>query len=199
MIGPLLFTWLQGADFYRSFHREALDLLPPEEGQIWVDVGCGPGLMVRLAAGDGYQATGWDLRPSMVWTARRLAGTSPARFRVGGVEDLPPEVADVVSASSLLAVLPDRAAGLQHLWRAVRPGGHLLVLEATTRLTRAEARRLIRRGGLGSRAEGLWIWARAREGRTVDLDVFEVLRPSEQRRVSLVEGCVEARLLQKPF
>ena len=60
MIAPALFTWLQGADFYRELHREAVEALPRGSGETWLDVGTGPGLVARLAAANGYRATGID-------------------------------------------------------------------------------------------------------------------------------------------
>jgi SAM-dependent methyltransferase len=33
VIAPLLFTWLQGADFYFDLHQQAVDSLPAGNGE----------------------------------------------------------------------------------------------------------------------------------------------------------------------
>lgn len=50
MIGAVLFTWLQGAEFYRELHKRAVDNLPSGEGKTWIEAGCRPGIVSRLAA-----------------------------------------------------------------------------------------------------------------------------------------------------
>ena len=76
MLAATLFTWLQGADFYRDLHRQAVDSLPEGNGKRWIDIGCGPGLVTRLAVARGYAATGIDTSAGMVKAARRLANLS---------------------------------------------------------------------------------------------------------------------------
>ena len=133
MISTLLFTWLQGADFYFDLHKQAVDFLPAGHGETWLDIGSGPGLVTRLAAERGWRATGIDTDPQMVAAAKRIARWkhSPAEFQMGDFTTLPAEFAQVVSAASLLAVLPDREAGLRSLWHLLRPGGFLLIVEPT--------------------------------------------------------------------
>ena len=116
MIESILFTWLQGADFYRDLHRCAVQNLPPGKGKTWLDVGCGPGLVTRLAAEHGYRAQGVDTNPRTIKAAQRLALNhhSSAEFAIGNIAASPLS-ADVVSAASLLAVLEDKLAGLHAL------------------------------------------------------------------------------------
>ena len=173
MIGATLFTWLQGAEFYRSLHQQAVALVPQGEGKTWLDVGCGPGLVARQAAVKGYNVTGVDADAHMVRAARRLAcwQGSSATFRQGDLASLAGQQADVVSAASLLAVLDDQLAGVTVLWRSVRPGGYLLLIEPTEVMSPANADRLIRAGGLPrKRLRGLKLWAAAREGRAVAVE-----------------------------
>ena len=68
-IAAKLFDWLQGADFYHAAHRAAVEHLPPGDGKLWVDVGCGPGLVARLAAARGYRAIGVDRDRHMIAAA----------------------------------------------------------------------------------------------------------------------------------
>lgn len=159
--------------------RTAIEQLPPGDGRRLLDLGCGPGLLTRLAAERGYDATGIDADPAMIEAARRIARQegSRAAFRVGSAEDasLGARPFDVVTAASLLAVLTDRTAGIRALWRLVAPGGILFVIEATNRMTARNADRLIAAGRIGGGADVLRLWAAAREGQTVDPTLVEEL------------------------
>lgn len=199
VIAPLLFTWLQGADFYRALHREAVETLPPGNGKTWLDIGCGPGLVTRFAAERGYHAIGIDTDPQMVAAAKRIARRehSPAEFQTGDISTLPADSAQVVSAASLLAVLPDREAGLRSLWRLLRPGGTLLIIEPTRQMTSENAARAIQNGLPSRRIVGLRMWANARQGNIVDPEIYEKLGATSGHVLSLLDGLVEARVLQK--
>lgn len=194
-----LFTWLQGAGFYRDIHRQAVESLPPGRGQTWLDVGCGPGLVTRLAAGHGYSATGVDSDADMIRAARRIAARlgSPVSFQVGDLASIPAGAAEVVSAASLLAVLPDRAAGLSALRAAVRPGGSLLVIEPTASMTVENANRIIADGLPPKRRNALRMWAAARQGSTVDAGLFDALDAVETHFTPLLGGMVGAWRLRK--
>jgi len=196
-----LFAWLQGADFYENLHRAAVEQLPPGHGKSWLDVGCGPGLLTRLAAARGYASVGVDLDHHMIHVARRLAAreASPATFRTGDVllPGASQRQADVVSAASLLAVVKDKSAALDKLVRCVRPGGKLLIVEPTAQLTMKAAKELTRNGALGRRSRGLRMWAHAREGKTVDPQLFGSL-PHEVERIDLLHGLVAARVVHVP-
>lgn len=200
MFEAKLFAWLQGADFYRSLHAEAVASLPPGDGGSWLDVGCGPGLVSRLAASRGYEVKGIDRSAAMVREARCLGRrhSSDATFSEGDLSALPHAAADVVSAASLLAVLDDRARGLSTLWSAVRPGGRLLIIEPTPRMTRERARRLIAKKNLGRRSIALRMWAAARQGRAVDPSLYAAITPAATRTIPLLDDMVEARIFEKP-
>jgi ubiquinone/menaquinone biosynthesis C-methylase UbiE len=196
-----LFAWLQGADFYENLHRAAVEQLPPGHGKSWLDVGCGPGLVTRLAAARGYESVGVDVDHHMILVARRLAAheASPATFHIGNVlqPGTPDRQADVVSAASLLAVVKDKSAALDQLIRCVRPGGKLLIVEPTAELTVKAAKELTRHGALGNRSSGLRLWAHAREGKTVDPQIFRMLH-HEMERIDLLHGLVAAWVVHVP-
>lgn len=162
-LSACLFGWVQSAPLYQALHREAVALLPPGTGRTWVDVGCGPGLVAGLAAQRGYTAWGVDRDPAMVARAQRHHPA--ARFAVGDlfapVASQPhPPGADVVSAASLLAVLPDRRAALQALLARVRPGGTLLLIEPSPSMTPASAAAWLARHPEARGAAVLRLWAR---------------------------------------
>ncbi len=198
MISALLFTWLQGADFYRDLHKKAVDALPPGDGKSWLDMGCGPGLVSRLAAAKNYRVLGIDRDPSMIITAHLLAlgKTSNAKFKRGDLKTLTNLKADVVSAASFLAVLPDKQSALQTLWNSVKPGGHLLLVEPTNKMTVENANTLINSGLPGKRRIALRMWARAREGRAVNSTLFDAIH-AEHQTIDLLDGLVWAWIFQK--
>ncbi len=199
MIASTLFTWLQGSDFYHDLHQQAVETLPSGNGKIWMDVGCGPGLVARLAANRGYRAIGIDADPQMIRAAKRLAKHqgSSASFKIGEVAGLSVEAAEVVSAASLLAVLEDKVGGLNALWKCVRQGGTLLVIEPTGQMTVENANRVIENGLPRKRIEGLRLWAAARQGRTVDPGMYDTLKAESVRFVPLLHGLVGAWMIQK--
>ncbi len=191
-----LFSWVQGAGFYVDAHAEAVNLVPPGHGD-WLDVGCGPGLVARLAAPRGYTVIGVDSDPHMVRRARQLArGVGSCTFETRALDSVAAECADVVSASSLLCVLPEPSKGLHTLWSAVRPGGKLLVLETTEEMIpdRARAVMSVVRPG---RRRVLEMWARARHGHALDASMFDSLPAASRAHHLLLDGLVAAWIFTK--
>lgn len=200
VLSARLFTWLQDAEFYRDLHRQAVGLLPPGAGRVWLDVGCGPGLVTRLAAAAGYDAIGVDADEQMIRAARRLArrSDSSARFIQRRLADLDVSVApvDVVSASSFLAVVDDVPQALTQLWQAVRPGGQLLIIEPLPGMRLARANTLIRQGVIrGKGVNGLRLWAAARQGTIRDHRAL--LHAGCAQFVPLLDNMVGVWLLRK--
>lgn len=160
------FARVQAAPFYKALHEEAVALLPTGQGKLWLDMGCGPGLLSRLAWRRGYRVKGVDADPAMVRLAQRMAttlsGDHPA-FEVGRLGDPMAATADVVSAASLLAVLSDRPAALRALLALLRPGGTLLLIEPSVLMNPEAVRRfLAEHRGLRD-AWVLRLWARTRQ------------------------------------
>jgi SAM-dependent methyltransferase len=197
--GAKLFVWLQGADFYKDLHSEAIDKLPTGKDKKWVDVGCGPGLLARLAAAKGYDTTGIDADPFMIREAKKIAQeeNSSAHFEIGDIFRIPPQSADIVSASSLLAALDDKIGGFQALLKAVKSGGILLIIEPTDRMTPQAVDVFIRSGMHGKRMSGLRLWARARQGRAVNPKIFNMPEAGRTIFTPLLGGLVGAWLIQK--
>jgi 2-polyprenyl-3-methyl-5-hydroxy-6-metoxy-1,4-benzoquinol methylase len=198
-ISATLFRWVQGAAFYTDVHREAVGLALREvsgiQAPMWLDVGCGPGLVARLAAAEGARATGIDLDPAMVRAACRHPGR--ATFEQRDARDVPAESADVVSAASLLYGATDPTSTVTALWAAVRPGGALLIIESTAAMTVVNARELA--PALPShRRHVLSMWARARNGATFDRASLEVLPSTHLSTTPLLHGLVEAIIAAKP-
>ena len=199
MIGAVLVTWLQGAEFYSSLHKQAVDTLPSGEGKTWVDLGCGPGLASRLAAEKLYDVTGIDTDISMIKSARRLNkwhGTK-ANFEVGDLTYLTNKKVNVVSAASLLAVLDNKEDALNTMWESVLPEGHLLIIEPTELMNQENAKNLIKTGLPKKRISGLKMWAMARENRAIDPAIFDSIKATDKTTLELLGGLVEARIFKK--
>ncbi len=191
----LLFGWAQRSAAYASLHQEAVDLVgPANDGATWLDVGCGPGLVARLAADRRYDVLGVDRDAAMIRAARRSGSRPGLRFERAALgDDLPP--ADVVSAASLLCQLPDPAAGVEALWRLVRPGGTLLLVETTAAMSRATAVAAAPQRDVRSRRV-LSRWGAAREGAAVPVAAFDLL-PADHAVVPLLGGTVVARVARR--
>jgi ubiquinone/menaquinone biosynthesis C-methylase UbiE len=195
-----IFDWLHGAAFYRQFHRDAAGLLPRGVGRNWLDVGCGPGVLPREAAARGYSVRAVDRQRAMIEAAIRKTRGFPSKIDFA-VSDLEAESAtgnvyDVVSASSLLTVLPDPRAGLARLAALAKPGGAVLIIEATDWLTPTSALRLLARNRLGARSSMLLVWAMARMGRAAP--ALAPYDPGLSVSVTpLLEGFVEATVFRK--
>ena len=108
---------------------------PLHPGERVVDVGSGAGLDSLIAAkmvGPTGRVIGVDMTPAMLAKARRAAaeaGLANVEFREGYGEALPvPDGwADVVISNGVLNLLPDKAAALAEMARAIKPGGRLQV------------------------------------------------------------------------
>ena len=97
-----------------------------------LDVGCGPGVAVRHAAGLGATVTGVDPAAVMLRMARLLSRrSSRVRYVSGVAEALPVDDASVTVLWSLATVhhWHDVEAGLREARRVLVPGGRLLAVE----------------------------------------------------------------------
>ena len=199
-VAARLFSRLQDAVFYRRLHEDAASLLGAGGGRTWLDVGCGPGLLTRIAAGAGYEALGIDRDAAMIDAARRVAGSCgvAARFEQADLATLAgcEERFDVVSASSLLVVVPDPAAALRDLMDLTKPGGAVLIVEAAEAMSLARAGGLLFRGELGRGGVMAVIWASVRSGRTLDRTIFDQPDLLAVRR-PLISGLVEAIIVRR--
>lgn len=132
-------------DFYcpllglgETFRYETLRHADLRPGQHVLDVGCGTGVLTRLAAlatGDQGETVGIDPSPAMLQVARRKASKEGSRaiFKVAAIESLPFENGrfDLVLSSFMLHHLPPavKRAGMAEVYRVLKPGGCLLVVD----------------------------------------------------------------------
>jgi SAM-dependent methyltransferase len=92
-----------------------------------LDVGCGPGTLLRFAARRGAQVSGLDAAEGMV--ARARAAVPDADVRVGAMERLPWDdgAFDVVTAVNAVQFAADRVRVVREMDRVRAAGGHIAV------------------------------------------------------------------------
>ncbi|MGN6869725.1 MAG: class I SAM-dependent methyltransferase [Solirubrobacteraceae bacterium] len=110
-----------------------LERLVPVGGLDVVDIGCGPGVLVRALTARGARVTGIEISESQLAAAIRDDDGSGARYAVGLAQRLPLADAcvDVVVFMRALHHVPpaDMLDGLREAARVLRPGGALYIAE----------------------------------------------------------------------
>ena len=117
--------------------RHILELLAPQPGQTFADVGCGAGhdvlALARMVGLDG-KVFGIDKSEHLVEEARRRASeqsVTNAEFQVGDALRLPLEdhCVDGVQVDRVLQYVADPARAVRELMRVTRPGGVVVVAD----------------------------------------------------------------------
>ncbi len=111
-----------------------LRIEPIPEGSTVVDIGCGAGMDLLLAAiivGPRGRAIGVDMTDSMLHKAEAAAaeaGVSNVELRRGDALELPVASAsvDVVISNGVLNLTPDKRRTYSEVLRVLRPGGRFL-------------------------------------------------------------------------
>jgi SAM-dependent methyltransferase len=128
--------WSARADDWAEVHEHnmspayeaVLDLVHAEPGVSILEVGCGSGTALRMAADRGAHVTALDAAPAFVEHARRRV--PGADVRVGDLQFLPYEdgVFDVVLGFNSFQYAADVGAALGEARRVLRAGGRLGVM-----------------------------------------------------------------------
>ena len=106
-----------------------------KEGEVVLDLGSGAGFDCFLASprvGDRGRVIGVDMTPEMLERARENAqkgGYQNVEFRLGEIENLPvaDNTADIIISNCVINLSPDKERVFQEAYRALRPGGRLMV------------------------------------------------------------------------
>ena len=146
------------AELYALFSRNpkssrlVVELAELARDHVTLDVGCGPGAAVRMAAPLVRRAVGVDNSAAMVHIAARRSGdVTNVEYQVGSAEALPFAAAsfDRVWTVHAFHHWSDQSVGITEALRVLRPGGRFLVVEQQSgrshSLTTAEAEALTER------------------------------------------------------
>jgi SAM-dependent methyltransferase len=108
-----------------------------EPGQVVLDLGCGAGTDLLIAAqlvGPTGRAIGIDMTQTMLDRARQSAremGLANVELHQGLIESLPlpDESIDIVISNGVIDLVPDKDAVFAEIDRVLRPGGRLQVAD----------------------------------------------------------------------
>ncbi len=109
-------------------------IAPMTAGATVVDIGCGAGMDLLLAAqavGPDGRAIGVDMTEAMAERARngaRSHGLANVEVRLGDAMSLPveSESVDVVISNGVLNLTPDKERAFAEVFRTLKPGGQFL-------------------------------------------------------------------------
>lgn len=140
-------AWLHDtliADRALHLHNHILDItglaevLAEPQARCLLDVGCGGGQAAIMLQSryPHLQLSGIDVSDFMIDRARRNAANQrySIQFKVADAQELPyPDASfDVVYSFGSAKHWPDPPQGFAECWRVLKPGGHLLVSDATS-------------------------------------------------------------------
>ena len=109
-------------------------IAPIKAGATVVDIGCGAGMDLLLAAqtvGSTGRAIGVDMTEAMADRARtgaRDLGLTQVEVRLGDALNLPIDSfsVDVAISNGVLNLTPDKLQAFSEVWRVLKPGGEFL-------------------------------------------------------------------------
>jgi demethylmenaquinone methyltransferase/2-methoxy-6-polyprenyl-1,4-benzoquinol methylase len=125
----------------KRWRRTAVRLIKAPEGGHVLDVATGTGdvaLEIARVTPASVKITGADFSPEMVALGQVKIAASPYAdridFKVAPCEDLPfgAGTFDSVTIAFGIRNVVDRRLGLAELWRVIKPGGRLVILEFST-------------------------------------------------------------------
>lgn len=130
-----------------ALRRQTIQYASIPAGATVLDVGCGTGtltLLAKAAVGDHGSVYGLDASTEMIAVARQKAvqHRQAVNFQTGVIEALPfsDGTFDVVLSSLMVHHLPPdlKQRGLAEIYRVLRPGGHLMVVDIARPVTLAQ-------------------------------------------------------------
>jgi SAM-dependent methyltransferase len=119
--------WAQTEDQQLPTYEAAIRRVGIEPGQLVLDVGCGAGVFLRLAADRGARTSGIDASETLVALAR--SRVPEADVRVGEMERLPypDDTFDLVTGFNAFFFAADMVAALREAGRVAKPGAPVVI------------------------------------------------------------------------
>ncbi len=122
-------------DYYKTVARDLIEFCSLSAGQVWVDLGAGPGgvALALLEARDDVTMVLIDPKADALrraLSAARERGVESRAVAVLGAAEslpLPDESVDVVVSRGSFYFWEDRAQGLREVFRVLRPGGRAMI------------------------------------------------------------------------
>ncbi len=161
------FEKVQRSGFYRKRLEAFLVFLNPKSDMRALDIGCGPGALIIEIAKKVKEAVGIDYDTHMVVHAKRnarTAGVSNIEFKVARAQSLPfdNETFDLVSATSVLYLLPEPERGLKEIRRVLKRGGIAANLDPSIKMTKERIDKFIQGQNLSEfEGDALYGWLSA--------------------------------------
>jgi len=130
-----LFDWL----FFQppGFRRKAVERLNVKAGDRVLEIGCGTGRNVpflRQAVGPTGRVYGVDISPGMLAKAQELCDrqywTNVDLIEADAAEYVAPEPLDGAMFGLSYNTMPHHLMVLRQVWNQIRPGGHLVIMDA---------------------------------------------------------------------
>lgn len=138
LLAPIYDRYCPMIGLGRAFRRQTIHYACLRAGESVLDIGCGTGVLTRLAAdsvGPAGRVTGIDPAAKMIEVARKnaIAEGSRAEFRLGVAEalDFEDNRFDCVLSSAMLHHLPPdlKIKCLSEALRVLKPGGRLVLVD----------------------------------------------------------------------
>src|SRR5262245_53562436 len=119
--------WAAVEEQQLSTYREAIRRVGISAGQRVLEVGCGSGVFVRVAADLGADVAGLDASEQLIQIARRRV--PEADLRVGDMEALPwPDATfDLVAGFNSFFFADDMVGALREAGRVAKRGAHVVI------------------------------------------------------------------------
>ena len=199
-----LFTWLQDSDFYRDIHLQSINILQKNTNitsWTWLDVGCGPGILTRIAEKSGYLATGIDISERMIDRARAISQKSglQSQYQCRDILVNPLWMShDIVSGSSLLAVLHDKKTTLKKLYNHVSESWALMIIEPSENMNLKNVISLIMSKKIQTNhLLGLILWSIVRQNNIISETIYKSLETRNKYHTQVYHNLIDVYIYQK--